>query len=289
MIIRSISILSLAFALIGSAHAQLATSLRVNKQQYLAGEPVIAVLTITNHAGQDLTFSSDGRTQWLDFLIKDSRGNSVTPRSRKLFGKMTIKAGQTMAREVDLTQHFILEQPGSFSVGAVIHTPGSPTEGTGTNRVLFNQSPGRLYWSQNVGLPGRSGQTRQFRVLNFAGDQKNQIYTQIVDNQTGQFVRTFLLGEVLMLRQPVATVDRQQHMHVMYLNTPTMWVHCEIDTDGKLCKSEIHQRGDQGEPQLLTFGDGSVRVANSIPYDQKAAAEAKAKIRKASDRPPITY
>jgi hypothetical protein len=64
-----------------------------------------------------------------------------------------------------------------------------------------------------------------------------------------------------------------------------MWVHCQIDTDGKLVERQIHQRGAQGDPQLLTFGDGTVRVSNSIPYDQKAAAEAKAKLRKASDRP----
>jgi hypothetical protein len=32
-----------------------------------------------------------------------------------------------------------------------------------------------------------------------------------------------------------------------------------------------------------------VQVANSIPYDSKAAAEQRAKIRKASDRPAILY
>ncbi len=135
--------------------------------------------------------------------------------------------------------------------------PGDNTQGTSTNRVFFNQSPGRLYWSQKVGIPGRSNQTREFRLLNFAGDSKSQIYAQIVDGRTGQFVRTFLLGDVLMLRKPLATVDRQQRMHVMFLATPTMWVHCVIDTDGKLDDRQIHQRGPQGDPQLLTFGDGT--------------------------------
>ena len=58
---------------------------------------------------------------------------------------------------------------------------------------------------------------------------------------------------------------------------------------GKLVDRQIHQRGAQGDPQLLTFGDGTVQVTNSVPFDQKAADEAKAKIRKASDRPPATY
>ena len=92
-----------------------------------------------------------------------------------------------------------------------------------------------------------------------------------------------------MLRKPLSTVDRQQRMHVLFLATPTMWVHCVVNTDGKLVERQIHERAAQGDPQLLTFGDGTVKVANSIPYDAKAAAEQKAKVRKASDRPPVTY
>jgi len=289
IIIRGLRILFLTLALAGVARAQLSTTLRLSKKQYLAGEPVIAVVTVTNHAGQDLTFAGDGRNQWLDFVMKDSRGDGLMPRGRALFGKMTIRAGESLSREVDLTQHFQLGDPGNFSVAAVIHMPGNTGEGSSTNRVLFNQSPGAPYWSQKVGIPGKSGQTREFRILNFSGDEKAQIYAQIMDDRTGQNVRTFLLGDVLMLRKPLVTVDRGQRLHVMFLATPTMWVHCQIDTDGKLVARELHQRGAQGDPQLMTFGDGSVRVSNSIPFDQKAADDAKAKIRKASDRPQITY
>ncbi len=289
MIHRTLNILAAALVFALPAQAQLAASLRIQKKQHLAGEPVLAIVTITNHAGRELVFHSDGRFQWLNFVVKTINGNTVNPKGRALFGPMKIGAGQTLAREIDLTQHFQLSQPGNFSVSAVIHPPGDTTDGTVTNRVLFNQSPGRLYWSQRVGIGGGSHRTREFRVLHFSGDSKTQIYAQIVDGQTGQFVRTFLLGDSLMLRKPLATVDRQQRMHVMFLATPTMWVHCVINTDGKLVERQIHQRGAQGDPQLLTMGDGTVRVANSIPYDAKAAAEQRAKIRKASDRPPIDY
>jgi hypothetical protein len=289
MIRRTSKTLATLLLCAGFAHAQIAASLNIPKKQHLAGEPVIAVVTITNHSGRDLVFQSDGRFQWMDFIVKKSNGNTVNPKNRVLFGPMKISAGQTLAREVDLAQHFQLSQPGNFSVSAVIQPPGDPAGGASTNRAFFNQTPGRLYWSQKVGVAGSSGHTREFRVLNFTGDSKSQIYAQIVDGMTGQFVRTFLLGDVLMLRKPLITVDRQQRMHVMFLATPAMWVHCVIDTDGKLVDRQIHQRGPQGDPQLLTFADGSVRVANSIPYDPKAAAEQRAKVRKASDRPPITY
>lgn len=287
--LRSIPLIFLALALVGTVHAQLTATLNLSKRQYLAGEPVIAVVTITNHAGRELTFYGDGRTQWLDFILKNTRGDSVSTKGRSNFGKLTIRAGETKAREVDLSQIFMLSEPGNFSATAVVHMPGNTTDGTSTNRVTFNQSPGSPYWTQKVGIPGGSGQIREFRILNFSGDQKTQVYAQVIDGRTGRNVRTFLLGDVLMLRKPLVTVDRQQRMHVLFLATPTMWVHCQIDTDGKLVERQIHQRGMTGDPQLLTFPDGVVRVSNSVVYDPKAEAEAKAKIRKASDRPPGTY
>lgn len=279
----------MAVALIGTAHAQLAASLQFSKQQYLAGEPVLAKVTITNHSGRELTFLGSSRMPWLEFILKDRRGETVTPRANTSFGKLTIKAGESLAREVDLSQHFILTEPGNFSAIAMIHMPGSTTDGFSTNRVPFDQNPGSLYWTQKVGIASKPGMTREFRVLNFNGDKAAQIYAQIVDGRTGQNVRTFPLGDVLMIRKPLVTVDRQQRLHVMYLATPTMWVHYQIDTDGKVVNRQIHQRAASGDPQLLVDGNGNVVVGNSIPYDPKAAAEAKAKVRKASDRPPGTY
>jgi hypothetical protein len=287
--LRSLSILSLVIAFAGAAHAQLTTSLKLNKQQYLAGEPVIAVVTITNHAGRDLTFYGDGRIEWLDFILKDRRGESLTGKAKGRFGKMTIPAGRSMSRQVDLSSQFSLTEPGSYSAVAIVHMPGNVGEGSSTNRVTFNQSPGSAYWKQKVGIPGRGNQTREFRVINFSGDNSTQIYVQVIDGRTGQNVRTFPLGDVLLLRKPLVTVDRHQRLHLMYLATPTMWIHCQVDTDGKLVNRQVHERGASGDPQLLTLADGSVHISNSRPIDLKAAAEAKAKIRKASDRPPGVY
>jgi hypothetical protein len=284
-----LKILAAATVLSATAHAQVAVSLRIAKTQHVAGEPVLATVIITNHAGRDLAFSSDGRFQWLHFNIRTSNGTDVNTKGNAFFGAMKIKAGETLAREVDLSQHFQLSQPGNYSVSAFVHAPGSPDEGSPSNRVLFSQSSGHLCWSQKVGVSGRSTGTREYRVLSFTGDTTSQMYAQIVDGRTGQFVRTFPLGDALMLRQPLCTVDRDQRLHTMFLATPTMWLHYVINTDGKVISRQIHQRAAQGDPELLTFPDGSVRVSNSIPYDEKAAAEQRSKVRKASDRPAITY
>jgi hypothetical protein len=278
-----------ALAMVGLAQAQLATSLRLSKVQYLSGEPILAVVSITNHAGRDIAFQGEPRRPWLDFVITNTQGDSATPTARSGFGVMKISAGQTLSRQVDLSTLFQLADPGNYSTTATIRMPGQGGETVTTNRVLFTVSPGRPYWTQKVGTTGRSGKTREFRVLNFSGDRKSQLYAQVLDGRTGLPIRTFSLGEALLLRKPSVTVDKKQRMHVLFLATPSAWLHCQIDTDGKLVERTIHQCGPQGDPVLMTAPDGSVSVANSILYDPKAEAAARAKFRKLSERPAITY
>ena len=276
--------------LIGAANGQLVSSLRLSKSQYVAGEPVIAIVTITNHSGRDLVLQSRDRLPWLDFLVKNSNGSPVNaPKQRSTFGALKIGVGQSMAREVDLSQHFNLSEPGNFSVAAVVRMPDQPSGDTGTNRVIFSLNPGRPYWAQKIGIASRPGQTREYRVLNFSGEQKSELYAQVIDNTTGRAVRTFLLGDSLSIRKPTVTIDRSQRMHVLFLSTPTMYVHCEVDSDGRLINRQIHQIAGQGDPMLVTSAKGEVAVANSIPYDPKAIEAQRKQTKKASDRPAFIY
>ncbi len=276
-------------AMSGLVQAQLATSLRLSKTQYLSGEPIVATVTITNHAGRDIVFQGEALRPWLDFVITNAQGEPVSPLGRSAFGVMQISAGKTLSRQVDISGLFQLSDSGTYSTSATVRMPGRDGETTTTNRVLITVSPGRPYWTQKVGVGGRSGKTREFRVLNFSGDQKSQLYAQVLDGRSGLPIRTFTLGEALLLRNPSVTVDKNQRMHVLFLASPNAWVHCQIDTDGKLADRAVHQCGPQGDPQLVTAPDGSVSVTNSILYDPKAAAAARAKFRKLSERPSLTF
>ncbi len=274
----------------GAVSAQISAQLQLNKTQYIAGEPVVALLTVTNHAGRELVFHGDGRRDWLDFHVRDRNGNPVNQSKRGAFGAMRIAAGQSLQRQVNLSEYYFLNEPGNFSVAAAIRTLGGDNSvNITTNRVIFTLNPGRIYWSQKVGVPGRRNQTREYRVLQTSNNQRSQLYAQIVDDRTGLPMRTFNLGDSLSIRRPSVTVDKQQRMHVMFISTPTMWVHYIVDLEGNVVNRDIHQRGPQGDPRLVTMSDGTVLVSNSIPYDPAAAAAARARIRNISDRPNIVY
>ncbi|MEP2776103.1 MAG: hypothetical protein ABJQ29_00325 [Luteolibacter sp.] len=260
----------------------------MNKKNYVAGEPVIAEVIITNHSGKELTLASSRQLPWLSFVVMKSNGNPVPTRKLNTFGALKIKAGESLAKQVDLTEYFILYSQGNYSASAVIRDPNGTTEGARTNRLLFNLNPGRTYWSQKVGVSNDKGSTtREIKLLTFSNGEKSQLYAQVIDGDTGVPMRTFLLGDALMLRKPMVTIDGNQRMHVMFLATPAMWVHCQVSADGNLVARDIHQRAAQGDPVLMAYGDGSVRVMNSIIYDPEAAEKERSLIRKASDRPDI--
>jgi hypothetical protein len=289
MIAPVFRILLLFTALVVSAQAQLAATLRLDKRQYVAGEPVTATITITNHSGRDLTFGSSGRLSWLDFIVSNHKGHPLTPFANPTFGVVTIGTGQTMSRQVNLSSMFPLNDAGNFAVVGVVRMPGDARDGATTNRVAFYQAPGRRYWSQKVGLPGRSGETREFRVLIASDGKKNHLYSQVVNDRNGLPIRTFPMGPVLTSRSPMVTIDNQQRMHVLFLANPSMWVHALVAADGQLLDRKIHQRGPQGDPKLMAYPDGSVAVSNSIPFDPEAAAAERARMRRISDRPAFVY
>lgn len=270
-----------------AAHAQYVTTLALDKKQYVAGEAVVATVTITNHSGVEQVFSTKERLPWLNFLVRTSGGNPVPPKGRNLFGPMKIAPGQTLSRQVDLVRCFMLSSSGNYSVSAVISPPGNVTA-TATNRAYFSQFSGTTLWSQKVGIAGGT-KTREYRLLKFTGPQRNHLYVQVTDNSTGRFLATYPIGDMLSMRQPVSTVDQNQRMHTMFLASPTAWIHCCVDSDGRLVTRQLHYRAAVGDPRMVTTGNGTVQVVNSIPYDPKAAAKQQAEVRKASDRPPGEY
>jgi len=268
--------------------AQLATSLSMNKKTYVAGESVIAEIIVTNHSGRELTLASTRALPWLSFVVTNTKGNPVPTRKLNVFGAMKIKAGESLAKRVDLTEYFLLDNQGNFAASAVVRDPTAAVQSASTNRILFNLNPGKLYWSQKIGVSNNaSNHTREVKLMTFSDGQKTQLYTKVIDGRTGISITTFSLGEVLLLRKPMVTLDGKQRMHVMFLSTPSMWVHCQVSADGKLVGRDLHQRSAQGDPVLMAYGDGSVRVMNSNLYDPKVVEAEKSKIRKATDRPAI--
>lgn len=260
----------------------------MNRAQYVVGEGLPATVTITNHSGQNLIFQSDGHKNWLDFIVLSDGGQPSSPNGRNTFGAVKIPVGQTMSREVDLRSLFRLSEAGNFSVYAVVRLPGTKDrEEFTSNRVLFSTTTALPYWSQKIGVRGVPGQTREYRILNYAGSRTTQLYVQLVDGRTGTPIQTYSLGEVLLFRKPQVTVDRDQNLHVFYLVSPTLWAHSRVDSNGRFLGRDLHQRGDD-DPVMMTMADGTVTIGGGSAYDPNAN-KSSGKVHKADERPGFLY
>jgi hypothetical protein len=275
-------------ALTAAASAQMSVNLQMSQSQFLAGEAVLVVVTITNHTGGDLFLANSGRSPWLNMVVRRANGEPAAAVGRTDFGAVKIATGQSMSKTIDISGLYNLREPGSYSVAAVVQD-ASTGNGYTSNRLLFSCTNVRADWSQKVGVPGQSGKVHEYRVMNFTSGTRSMIYVQVVDDKRGVSLQTLNLGQALLFRKPQAAVDKSQNLHLLYLATPEFYIHARVDVNGRFLGRELHKRGASGDPSLMTFADGSVKVAGSILYDAKAEADAKAKIRRISERPAYTY
>src|SRR5256714_14497952 len=91
-----IAALFLLFGLVaGAADAQIQVQLKFSRLQYIAYEPLLATVTITNRAGRDIDLNNDAGERWFGFEITGSDGQSIAADSSQKMEPLRIEAGQT--------------------------------------------------------------------------------------------------------------------------------------------------------------------------------------------------
>jgi len=278
----------ITIAALPQAKAQVIVRLELSKSSYIINEPVKAIIYITNHAGRELTLSNENGRPWLDFNIS-SRGRPVYPARRINYGAAIIPAGQTVARSVSLNVSYALEKMGSYTCQAYIKMPGSSTDGFASNRAHFTVTKGRVEWSQRIGVPDAPDEIREYELLTFTGNRAMELFAHVTSTNRGQEIATIPLGKIISFRKPTGTLDAANNLHALYQVKPDLFGHSCITPSGVLKFTTFHKRGASGDPRLMIFADGEVRIAGGILFDPVAEEEARKKVRNASERPPFIY
>jgi len=278
----------ITIATLPQAKAQVIVRLELSKSSYIINEPVKAIIYITNHAGRELTLSNENGRPWLDFNIS-SRGRPVYPARRINYGAAIIPAGQTVARSVSLNVSYALEKMGSYTCQAYIKMPGSSTDGFASNRAHFTVTKGRVEWSQRIGVPDAPDEIREYELLTFTGNRAMELFAHVTSTNRGQEIATIPLGKIISFRKPTGTLDAANNLHALYQVKPDLFGHSCITPSGVLKFTTFHKRGASGDPRLMIFADGEVRIAGGVLFDPVAEEEARKKVRNASERPPFIY
>ena len=276
----------LILALSGQSWGQLNVDIQLGRRQFIPHESLPVALRLTNRAGKELLLHGDGRRSWLNVVVLDRSGNPIAPYAGGVlnFQAAKVPVGRAVAKQLDLNRLFPLSRFGKYTVYVTVTLPTGETFKSA--RKNFDIVNGRVIYEQRVGLGAKS---RDYRLISFAPGRNSYLYFQaeLVDER--RVALTYPIGEFLQNKKPQATVDKGGDLHVLYLATPDRYVHVLINSQGKVTDRKIYKHGPSGDPRLIAFADGEVKVAGGLEFDPKALKKQRDKIKKISERPSIIF
>ncbi|PYK19957.1 MAG: hypothetical protein DME56_08685, partial [Verrucomicrobia bacterium] len=116
-VIRLTFLASSVFLLADAAEAQIQVDLKFKRLQYIAYEPVVATVAITNLAGRDIELHDADGQSWLGFELSGSEEQPIAPLSgAKAEPALKIAAGQRVTRQINLTLLYPVNEFGAYHV-----------------------------------------------------------------------------------------------------------------------------------------------------------------------------
>ena len=278
-------------ALLPAAEAQLSVGMQIKRRLFILNEPVIANVAITNNSGHDITLDdTEEGGQWFRFQIVASDGRMVPPRdSNYTLEPLSIRAGQTATRSVNLNELYTLGDFGAYKVTASIYLPergryyGSRTE-------TIELTEGRTVWQQTVGVPegtqGSGGQ-RTFTLLTLQMDKGRMLYVRVVGDD-GIVYGCYNIGRLVEGFLPEAKFDRGNNLYILQLVGQKTYFLTHIGINGVFHGQSTYVTPKK-QPYLRRLEDGTLQLVGAIrQQDPVASVDAKGSTNtpKLSDRPP---
>ncbi len=271
----------------GQARAQYVTNLTLLKNQFLTGEPVVAVVSVTNRSGADVVVGGHGARDWLQFEITQSTGQRLSPVTIGSEEPITMKAGGTTKHTVEISGGYSTANLGSFTVIAnVLHPLSGQFFMSNPERMTITDSKPNMFdqpFGVPEGFPG-AGRQRRYQVILFRELDDLQLYCRLTDDRSNAYIATFLLGPAMMAVQPQISIDVHNKLHVLFLAQPHVFCHAVVNPDGKIHKRTYYKDPEGNRPEMVMTNSGATVTGGEI-FDPSAPPPKKKVLRKASERP----
>jgi hypothetical protein len=269
-----------------SAVAQIQVELKFPRLQYIAYEPVVANLTITNLAGRDVDLRDNGSQAWFGFEVTGSDGQSVSQISSVRTEPLSVAAGKRVTRKINLTPLYGVHDFGTYHVRAHIYFADLNKFFYSATKV-FEVTDARPIWQKTVGVPpeeGASGNVRTYSLMTNRFPDHTSLYVRVEDKDTGMVYATYSLGQVIAFDQPQAEFDRSNQLHVLYCAAPRAWSYARVGLNGELL-SRTSFAETKTRPRLVHSQDGLIKVAGGM-MDTPVTQATRDAAPKLSARPP---
>ena len=248
------------------AQAQIQVDLKFKRLQYVAHEPVLATVRITNLAGRDIDLRDEAGQRWFGFEVTGAEQQLLAPGSQESEPPLHIAAGQTVTRKINLTPSFPVHDFGAYHVRANVYFADLNKFFYSATKV-FQVTDARAIWQRTVGipegLPGAGG-TRTYSLLSNRFPDHTSLYIRVEDKNAGLVYSTYSLGRVIAFDEPQAELDRMNQLHVLHCSAPRTWAYSHIGLNGQLLKQSTFMQ-IKSQPHLRRTDDGSIRRPISLP------------------------
>src|SRR5438477_3095323 len=284
------TVLFLVFSfIVGAANAQIQVQLQFNRLQYIAYEPLIATVTITNRAGRDIDLRDERGQHWFGFEVARNEGQSIGPATTPESPPLQIEASQSVTQKINLTPLFPMQDFGAYHVRAHVYFADLGRYFYSPAKVI-EITDARPIWKQSVGVPGSSGargDVRTYSLMTNRFPDHTSLYVRVEDENRGIVYATYSLGHVIAFDEPHAEIDRENKLHVLHCVALRVWSYSTIGLNGQLlARSTLLET--KTRPHFKRRLDGGVAVVRGIAESAaaRAAENAVPKLSTRPDRPP---
>ena len=279
--IRSL-VFSALFLVALPAQGQIQVDLTFKRLQYIAFEPVIATVRITNMAGRDILLRDANDQPWHGFEVTTTEGRILAPLKEASESPLKIAAGTSVTRKINLMPLFPISDRGVYHVRANVFFADLNKFFYAPAKV-FEVTTARPIWERTVGDPSAGG-VRTYSLMKNRFPDHTSLYVRVEDKQNSLVYSTFSLGRVISFDEPQAELDCRNQLHVLRCSAPHVWSYSVIGLDGRLLKHTNYSEAPSS-PHLRRAADGTVAVVGG-KVDTSVASTAFGKpATRLSDRP----
>ena len=288
MVSRRFLLCVLSLFAVSHLQAQLKVELSLSRRLFMAYEPVLASVVITNFSGRDIALENSETQNWLNFEVTSGDGTLLPPRQGKArFEPRTLLAGETCHFAVNLVSSYPITEFGPYHVRASVYFPAMSKFFSSALRNI-EISEGKVIWQQTLGVPAGeegAGSERQVSLLSFRNAEENDLYARVEDKQAGVVYGTSKLGRMVSQGPPQIEVGPNNKLHLMQIVSPKTYLYSCVGLNGEPIVHATYYE-TKTRPKLRHMPNGEVGVAGgqvAAPAATEMAVTAtKAKI---SDRP----
>ena len=251
------------FAALGAvAHAQLNVELSIKRRLFIAHEPVIATVTITNLTGRDITLTDTPEMQWFAFQVLGASDRIFPPRNPNYaLDPVEIKAGTQKRRTVNLSELYEIGEFGIYRIRASIYFADFK-KFFSSRASSIEITDGQLLWTQTAGVPDGQpggGSMRKFSLLAHQQGDYKMLYVRVEDRDNGAVYCTQELGRMIEGQPPLADFDLGNNLYVLQLIGQREYLLSKIGLSGEYLGGTRYT-APKSKPYFRKLPDGQLQI-----------------------------